>query len=43
MESWLAKLLVIDEAEEFTIVNCCVYSYYHELMPPPWELDQEEK
>ena len=37
------SIWVIDEAEEFIIINCCDYSYYKEIIEPPWvDIEEEE-
>jgi len=37
MEVW-----IIDEAEDFIVINCCGYTYYKEGRMPPWDLEFEE-
>jgi len=37
MEFW-----VIDEAEDFIVLNCCSYVYYREDTQPPWSLGVAE-
>ncbi len=39
----LVYLRVISEAEEFAVINCCDYTYYNEVMEPPWDDDMEEE
>lgn len=37
------KIKVIDEAEEFIILNCCDYEYYYEWLPEPPDDSEQEK
>ena len=37
MEFW-----VIDEAEDFIVLNCCPYAYYSKDSEPPWGLEIAE-
>lgn len=37
------SLWIIEEAEEFIIINCCDYTYYDMYPVPPWDFYLEEE
>lgn len=38
----MIELWIIDEAEDFIVLNCCDYIYYSRDTSPPWNFDEED-
>ena len=38
----IMEIFIVDEAEDFIVVNCCTYIHYAENTAPPWDLDLDD-
>jgi hypothetical protein len=37
MEVW-----IVDEADDFLVINCCRYALFQESGEPPWDIEPDE-